>query len=202
MLKSQTMFPGLRFQQAPAKHLPCTRENTGKMRPVQVASVCFLATRGGHPQAQPRTWGYKSAPVQLLLFRITDGKVHHSHDCFSIFHCLMLFDSKKPQTTTDAYFFVVVGEHCLLAKEENTKTQDVFLQTSLHLKGFKAWVYFLRKGFKTKEKGKSVTKEPMNLGVRIAWFKKTRRYCTFCISSKCFGFTELVLKCFLLIIMS
>lgn len=56
------------------------------------------------------------------------------------------------------FFFVDVGEHCLLVKEKNTKTLDVFLQRSLHLKGFKAWVYFLRKALKTKEKGKSVTK--------------------------------------------
>lgn len=59
------------------------------------------------------------------------------------------------------HFFVVVvavREHCLLVKEENTKTLDVFLQTSLHLKGFKAWLSFLRKALKTKEKGKSVTK--------------------------------------------
>lgn len=67
----------------------------------------------------------------------------------------MLFNSKKTQTL---FFFVAVGERCLLMKDENTKTLDVILQTSLHLKGFKAWVYFLRKALKTKEKGKSVTK--------------------------------------------
>lgn len=33
---------------------------------------------------------------------------------------------------------------------------------------------FLKKEFKTKEKGKSVTKESMDLGVRIAWFKNVR----------------------------
>lgn len=128
----------------------------GKMLPVQARTVCFVATRDEHPQAWPGTGGYKSDQVQLLLFRITNGKVHvhHTCDCFSIFNCLMLFNSKKNTDT----FFVDVGEHCLLVKEENTKTLDVFLQTSLHLKGFKAWVYFLRKALKTKEKGKSVTK--------------------------------------------
>lgn len=51
---------------------------------------------------------------------VTDGKVHvlHSRDCFSIFNCLMLFNSKKTQT----HFLVGVGEHCLLMKEEDTKT--------------------------------------------------------------------------------
>lgn len=47
------------------------------------------------------------------------------------------------------FFVVAVREHCLPVKEENTKTLDIFLQTSLHLKGFKAWVCFLRKALKT-----------------------------------------------------
>lgn len=123
----------------------------GKMLPVQARTVCFVATRDEHPQAWPGTGGYKSDQVQLLLFHTTDGKVHvhHTRDCFSIFNCLMLFNSKKTQTL----FFVVVAvrEHCLLMKEENTKTLDVFLQTSFHLKGFKAWVYFLRKALKQRE---------------------------------------------------
>lgn len=130
----------------------------GKMLPVQARTVCFVATRDEHPQAWPGTGGYKPDQVQLL-FHTTDGKVHvhHTPDCFSIFNCLMLFNSKK---TRDTFFVVVVAvrEHYLLVKEENTKTLDVFLQTSLHLKGFKAWVYFLRKALKTKEKVKGVTK--------------------------------------------
>lgn len=118
------------------------------MLPVQAGTVCFVATGDEHPQAWPGTGGYKSDQVQLLLFHTTDGKVHvhHTRDCFSIFNCLMLFNSKKPQTL---FFFVAVREHCLLVKEENTKTLDVFLQTSLHLNGFKAWVNFLRKALKT-----------------------------------------------------
>lgn len=129
----------------------------GKMLPVQARTVCFVATRDEHPRAWPGTGGYKSDQVQLLLFHTTDGKVHvhHTRDCFSIFNCLMLFNSKKTQTL---FFVVAIREHCLFVKEENTKTLDVFLQTSLHRKGFKAWVYFLRKALKTKEKGKSLTK--------------------------------------------
>lgn len=69
----------------------------GKMLPVQARTVCFVATRDEHPQAWPGTGGYKPDQVQLLLFHNTDGKVHvhHTPDCFSIFNCLMLFNSKK-----------------------------------------------------------------------------------------------------------
>lgn len=129
MVKSQMIFHGLQFsKQLLSIFLPPTWKSTW--------ARCYLcrqelfATRDEHPQAWPGTGGYRPDQVQLLLFHTTDGKVHvhHTPDCFSIFNCLTLFNSKK---TTDTFFVVVVAvrEHCLLVKEENRKTLDVFLQT-------------------------------------------------------------------------
>lgn len=125
----------------------------GKMLPVQARTVCFVATRDEHPQAWPGTGGYKSDQVQLLLFHTTDGKVHvhHTRDCFSIFNCLMLFNSKKTQTL----FFCCCCKRTLPAREGGKhKNIRCLFANIISSERFQGLGLFLKESVETKRRGK------------------------------------------------
>lgn len=160
MVKSQMIFHGLQFsKQLLSIFLPPTWKSTW--------ARCYLCRqelfalllqemnilRPGLGQGvtnQIKFSSFSTLPMGRFMFII-----HLTASQYLIALCCLI-----PKKNRDTFFVVVVAvrEHYLLVKEENTKTLDVFLQTSLHLKGFKAWVYFLRKALKTKEKVKGVTK--------------------------------------------
>lgn len=172
----------------------------GKVLPVQATTKLFasllqemdiLRPSLGHGVINQIQFSSSSSTLPMGRFMFI---IHVTASQYLIALCCLI-----PKKKTQTHFFCWC--RITLPAHEGGKYKNLFLQTSLHLKGFKAWVYFLRKELKTKEKGKSVTKESMNLGVRIAWFKKIRWYWHLLRVSECFGFTELVLKCSLLIIM-
>lgn len=148
MVKSQMIFHGLQFsKQLLSIFVPpkSTRARCCLCRQELFALLLqeMNILRPGLGQAVTNQIKFSSSfstrPMGRFMFII-----HVTASQYLIALCCLI-----PKNHRHFFFFVAVREHCLLVKEENTKTLDVFLQTSLHLNGFKAWVNFLRKALKT-----------------------------------------------------
>lgn len=147
MVKSQMIFHGLQFsKQLHSIFLPpkstrarcclCRQELFALL--LQEMNILRPGLGQGITNQIKFSSSFSPLPMRRFMFII-----HVTASQYLIALCLI------PKNHRHFFVVVAVREHCLPVKEENTKTLDIFLQTSLHLKGFKAWVYFLRKTLKT-----------------------------------------------------